>query len=399
MDEKQLKNVLTFVDKVIAQEAVQESDKARQLFASVSAFMEIHKKAEAKLPYHINLIDELHANENAHSRILAKLLQQKTPHNRFELLESFIEYLAEKKPDAFRNIRIEKPEITQETEHIDLWIRDKTCAIVIENKIYHANDQERQLERYIDKTKERGFKDEQIFVIYLSPNHEEPDEQSWGKHRDKFDDRYLNLSFKDDILFWLKEKVLPNVKFKDVFLRSAIEQYIDHLEGIFSLRTINNKTNMELQEFIKQELELNGTPQENIVKLLAKQEEIRKVNDQIDLGIKNAEKTIFRKWQTIISGKYPDYTLVEEEGRRAGLIIPVNDSTSVRVSIGFDNQLFCQIDMDIFEGQTLPEEIKKKTKHLLPRENSSNQIWKYFPRYDYDRVFDCLQEVLQILTT
>jgi hypothetical protein len=398
MNEKQIKDVLTFVNKVIEQEAVQESDNARQLFAFVSAFMEIHKKAEAKLPYHINLIDELHANENAHSRILAKLLQQNTPHNRFELLESFIEYLTEKKSGAFRNIRIEKPEITQETERIDLWIRDKTCAIIIENNIFYANDQERQLERYIDKKKERGFKDEQIFVIYLSPNHEEPDEQSWGKHKDKFDDRYLNLSFKDDILFWLKEKVLPNVKFKDVFLRSAIEQYIDHLEGIFSLRTINNKTNMELQEFIKQELELNGTPQENIVKLLTKQEEIRKVNDQINLGIKNAEKVIFREWQTIISGKYPDYTSIEEEGVRAGLIVPVGDSTSVRVSISFDGQLYCQIDMDIFEGQTLPEEIKKKAKPLLPSENRNNQIWKYFPRYDYDRVFECLQEVLSVLS-
>jgi hypothetical protein len=155
---------------------------------------------------------------------------------------------------------------------------------------------------------------------------------------------------------------------------------------------------MELQEFIKQELGLNGTPQENIAKLLAKREEIRKVNDQIDLAIKDAEKVIFKEWQTIIFTKYPDYTLVEEEGARAGLIVPVNDSTSVRVSIGFDSQLFCQIDMDIFEGQNLPEEIKKKTKHLLPRENSNNQIWKYFPRYEYNRVFDCLQEVLSVLT-
>ena len=34
----------------------------------------IKEKEHQKLPYHFNLIDELHANENAHTRILLKLL-------------------------------------------------------------------------------------------------------------------------------------------------------------------------------------------------------------------------------------------------------------------------------------------------------------------------------------
>ncbi|MCL1867602.1 MAG: PD-(D/E)XK nuclease family protein [Paludibacter sp.] len=392
------KNTLDFINKAI----LQEQGEYRYLFAFLRQYEELHKKTKAKLPYHINVIDELHANENAHSRILVKLLQQKTPHSRFDILESFIEYLIEQKSALFSNIKIEKPTITQETERIDLWIRDKTYALIIENKIHYAGDQERQLERYIDKTKENGFRNEQIFVVYLSPRREEPDAQSWGKYKDEFQKRYLNLSFNHDIILWLKEKVLPDVKLKDVFLRSAIEQYIDHLEGIFSIRTINNKMNMELQEFIKQELGLNGTPIENIAKLLAKQEEINRVNDQIQLLIneitKEADKSFFRERQKEMSVWFPDYQSVYEEGTRAGLVVPVDNKTSVRVSISFDSKLYCQIDMDIFDNQTLPESVEEKTKHLLPLKNNNNQIWKYFDRYDYDGVFRCFHEVVKILT-
>ncbi|MDR1182803.1 MAG: hypothetical protein LBL13_12575 [Bacteroidales bacterium] len=154
---------------------------------------------------------------------------------------------------------------------------------------------------------------------------------------------------------------------------------------------------MELQEFIKNELELNGTPQENFAKLMAKQDEINRVNNQIDLLKTETEKEIFQNWQKLISQKYPAYESVYEEGLRVGLIVPVRDATSVRVSICSDSQLYCQIDMDTFKGQNLPEEVIEITRHLLPRKNNINQIWKYFDRYDYDGVFECLKKVLTVL--
>ena len=393
-----IKNTLDFVNKAMNQ----EQEEYKSLFAFFRQYMALHQKEDERLPYHINVIDELHANENAHSRILAKLLQQKTPQNRFEILESFLEYLTEQKSASFYNLKIENPIITQETERIDLWVRDDTYAIIIENKIHYASDQERQLERYIEKTLENGFCNERIFVVYLSPRYEEPDIQSWGKYKKEFQERYLNLSFNKDILFWLKEKVLPNIKLKDVFLRSAIEQYIDHLEGIFDLRTINNKRKMELRDFIKQELGLNGTPAENIAKLLTKQEEINKVSNQIGLLInemqKESDTPFFREWQKELSVRFPDLQSVYEESIRMGFIVPIDNSTSVRVSISFDDQLYCQIDMDIFDNQNLPDSIREKTKYLLPRKNSNKQFWKYFDRYDYDGVFKCFKEVMKVLT-
>ena len=80
-------------------------------------------KTRRSLPYNINVIDELHANENAHSRILCKLLQFRDIEGRYRILESFIQYLAQSVP-SFGKIKIERPLITQEEKRIDLWIRD-----------------------------------------------------------------------------------------------------------------------------------------------------------------------------------------------------------------------------------------------------------------------------------
>ena len=41
-------------------------------------FQNTYKCEENLLPYHFNVIDELHANENAHSRILQKILQKRS---------------------------------------------------------------------------------------------------------------------------------------------------------------------------------------------------------------------------------------------------------------------------------------------------------------------------------
>ena len=108
-------------------------------------------------PFHINVIDELHINENGHSRILCKLLQYRTKRGNYELLESFLSFVGEKymrdeKEIPLEKIKIENPIITQELERIDLWVREKgKYAIIFENKVCGASDQEAQIFRYIPK--------------------------------------------------------------------------------------------------------------------------------------------------------------------------------------------------------------------------------------------------------
>ncbi|MFK8289499.1 PD-(D/E)XK nuclease family protein [Capnocytophaga canimorsus] len=258
-----------------------------KLFSEVNDFcdsiFEKIKEEEAKLPYHINIIDLLRAGENAHSRILGRLLEQKNGEN-YEILNSFLSLLAERNSN-FSNLNVQEPTISCEKGRIDILIKDKNYAIIFENKIHNAIDQDRQIERYIDKVKGLGYKELQIYVLYLSADgRKKPTDESLGKYKntDLKDKRYIQLNFRYDILSWLKGKVLPDVRIKDVHLISAIEQYIDHLEGFFNLRTIQGPMSEELKKEILKELHIGGEPTDNnFTELNKKIDKLDKVRNQL----------------------------------------------------------------------------------------------------------------------
>ena len=230
------------------------SDIVKEYKELLDSFQVLLERERLILPYHINVIDELHINENAHSRILLKLLQYKNRDGEYEILKSLIEYII-KKPryDQFARIYLREPVITQEKSRIDLWIRDESTgySIIFENKVYNAKDQETQLSRYIEITRDIGFKEENIFIIYLSSFGQEPEDYSWGNYKSTFENRYINLSFKNDIHTWLKEEVLLKVHPTDIYLISALNQYIDYLEGYFQLRKIDDKMNKKYKNCIR----------------------------------------------------------------------------------------------------------------------------------------------------
>ena len=150
----------------------------KKLLDFSNSFQNALKRERLNLPYHINVIDELHINENAHSRILLKLLQYRNNNGEYEFLNSLIEYIVKKTSyDQFKRIHFKEPIITQEESRIDLWIRDSSTeySIIFENKVYNAKDQDAQLSRYIEKTRNKGFKEQNIFIIYLSSSGQEPD--------------------------------------------------------------------------------------------------------------------------------------------------------------------------------------------------------------------------------
>lgn len=285
-DFKEINYAINFINKLIDE----IKSNTQKLIIFIDEFNQIYSVEYSKLPYHINLIDELRANENAHSRIFEKLLRyQDAATKKYEILENFLTFIIEKYriKEDFRKIIIQKPFINQELRRIDLWIRDTDYTIIFENKIQWAKDQLSQLERYINTAKQNNYEDEQIYVLYLAPTYEkEPEKQSWGVYYDKdiYKKRYLNLSFKDDIIPWLKENLLSNIQTNNIYLTSAIEQYIDHLEGKFNLRTINNKMNMVLQDFIKEKLGIKDLEPELAFKALDnKIKEVENVLSQLDV--------------------------------------------------------------------------------------------------------------------
>lgn len=369
------------------------------LIKLLNEFNKEYTRLKQSLPYHLNVIDELHINENAHSRILCKLLQYQSESGKFEFLESLLNYIVKNKSvESFSKIEIKSPKITQEIERIDLWVKDEDYAIIFENKVYDATDQEAQIARYINKTRDCDYKDEKIYVIYMPSTGEcEASEQTWIDKTDSqnpkdlkevFQERYVKLSFRDDILKWLKEHVLPNIKHKDLYLLNAILQYIDYLEGLFDKRTINKKMNMELKNYLEKVLGFeNTTSEEDKIKIIdAKEAEIQKLLSHMSEVKASVSKQIQERelnlWKTEdIRNKIEEIAKVvcvsdELKGQNLKNDINYNEETSdfwIRfykegweLSIVFEKKL---IDHTVFIYIGIPSE-----------ENTEEKYWKGTPK-------------------
>ncbi len=359
------------------------------------------EKEEEKLPYHINVIDELHINENAHSRVLTKLLQYKKREKEYVILQSLLDNIVEKSSD-FKRIKIAKPTITQEKERIDLWICDEDYAIIFENKIYNAADQDAQICRYIERTKEKKYKEEQIFVIYLSRDGKEPDDQSWGSYKESFKSRYVNLSFRYDILPWLKNDVLPNIHQNDVYLFSALLQYIFFLEGDKMFRTggIYKNMNMKLNKMIEEHyLHQNASIESKIAELLKDEKNVSEVIKQMDILKKEYFNTLYKEWSNKIKEEFnlePELFLGNKEWaiikvRVNGFEITLSGGTKDTI----DELFYCGMSVTAEDKEYLKEKLG------LQEENSKADdisIFNSFSLSDYEdgykKVFDFFNNLI-----
>ena len=242
--------------------------------------------------YNANIITELHANENAHSRILRMFLQYDDGKKEYPILGKFLDI--PKVKQVFGNKEFKSPVFTNERERIDVLIEEPdSFAIIIENKINGAQDQDTQLERYIESVKRHGISYDNIYAIYLTDNGEKiVDECSLTKKAKKKLNyngsadmgRFIPLNYRYDILPWLEKEVLPNCAYKEELLISALKQYIDYLKKIFWIIE-NEEQKILIMEKLKEELGINNkdiadayicfNTIENLYKLQNKVEEIR----------------------------------------------------------------------------------------------------------------------------
>lgn len=156
-----------------------------------------------------------------HSRFLAALLDyQESEGAKKEFVADLIDHLGINAFDV-QNVSVET-----EVNNIDILIKnDQRQAVVIENKI-HAGDQERQLERYWTTLRKQGMQN--IFLVYLTLNGDEPSENSIGDLKDqegfKPSSHLWNISYKHALPPWLKacQQKACNIP----FLRESIAQYL-----------------------------------------------------------------------------------------------------------------------------------------------------------------------------
>lgn len=334
-----------------------------------TGFMKVYNNEKSKLPYHINILDLIWANENAHSRIFGELLNQNTG-GKFELLDSFTQYVAEINSNF--NLSLATPIITTEKDRIDLLVLDRNFALIIENKIHGAVDQGSQLARYITRVKKKGYPENQIYVIYLTRDgSKQIEDQSWKfengiDYKDSFVHRFCQVSFRENILPWLKIHVLPNCRIKDIYLKSTIEQYIDYLEGMFNSRKINKMMNTELENHIIKVLDLKSTPELNYSKLNQKINELSKVRDQLYNLKQITEQECWNKWIKDLMIDFPSLEIIDQMDDelypKVGVIVEQNEMSfrilieSNRESIYYGIERFSeyQIPSEDFKSLIMP---------------------------------------------
>lgn len=213
----------------------------------VEKFNELYKKNEQNRPYNMNILDELHANENAHTRILIKLLSF-SENGEYPIFKKFISVLNKELENGFQISEFDKPLIKGQYADIDAYIykEDKSISIIIENKIQWAKDQDKQLERYIKSSEYHGVEKENIYAVYLTDDGRkkisdysltDDAKKALGMDEAKeINGRFIELNYKNHLLPFLKD-ILTYLDFsKEIYLKSAIVQYIDYLEGRFGLR-------------------------------------------------------------------------------------------------------------------------------------------------------------------
>ena len=267
-------------------------------------FAKLKESNEQKRSYSMNIIDELHANENAHTRILIKLLSF-VANNGFPIFEKFLSLLNEQLDENFKIKTFNKPKFEGQFGYIDAYIynEEKTQAIIIENKIDWASDQNKQIERYIEVAKAHKIPEANIYVVYLTDDGRKkvsahsltPTARKWlgmeessnEADASKTNGRYIEMNYKEHILPLLKD-VLSYLDFsKEIYLKSAIVQYIDYLDGRFGLRERDKNYLDSMISGLRKILKIED---ENIKTIRQKEEvfnEINEFRERLQTTIKN----------------------------------------------------------------------------------------------------------------
>ncbi len=384
-----------------------ELDKTLSLIDNFSN--ECDKEIE-KLPYRFNLLSRLKPNENAHSFLLKQLFSYQKG-NDYKPLKSFLHFLVETEKGKFEFDcdKIVNPIITAEKHRVDILITEKNkYAIIIENKIHYAVEQENQIERYIEKCKNIGFKESQIYVLYLTRIGGEPTQFSLNKSREVFskEKRYLPISFDKHIYTWL-ERYGEEIDEKEIIYKSAVIQYLSYLEELLQKHNSYIEMNKQLNTFLSNQLGLQN--KSALERLSIINEEINKISTlQSQLqNLKNENKVFFLKeWKEQLEKDFPNLVKVEDfesntNFLKIGVLLSYKNS-NFSVLIEQEGENF-NVGFSIHQSNELKnEEVKSFLTPIIIRNSLIETYWWYgvktFSNYTivYSELKNLIEEVQKI---
>ena len=213
------------------------------------------------LDNNINFLSIVPMNEDNHTDILAEILRFRL-NGKQAFIKSFLKC-------AFSDsVFDDEWDISTQNNFIDCLLESKPNAIIIENKVRGAADQNNQIQSYIDHLLKNEYKIENIFVIYLTAFGGSPNQASLPEKQRKElteNGRYAEINYYNDILPWLEKDVLPQCPYREQSLISSLQLYIDCLKRMFGIdvrqqtiakkmQTVLEKNGLKEYKTIKQKL-------------------------------------------------------------------------------------------------------------------------------------------------
>jgi hypothetical protein len=194
---------------IIQNEPVVIHEPFRVLLSAVSQIIEAHhiRRNVTDWPF-----ENFWGNpyEPRHSKLLGYFLNPEAKHGCGPyLLQSFLMIVADCFPQAGHGFPPKGCRVKAEYEYIDLCI-ESGCgspkfAVIIENKINWARDQKNQLKRYVDHVHQRGFKCEEIYVLYLPLTGDKDPDPADRACIENLRANYNKITFGSHIMKWLNE--------------------------------------------------------------------------------------------------------------------------------------------------------------------------------------------------
>lgn len=379
-------------------------------------YLKAKAEHESKQCFNLNLIDELHANENAHTRILLKMLSYELGGKKI-ILEEFINKINEHISDSEMQINFSgKSQIYGQYYSLDGYIKSSDgWAIIIENKINGAVDQQKQIDRYIETVKNEGITTDKIYVIYLTYDGTKKvwegsftkDGNVLGYIDDNETGRFVELNYRDDILPLLREISLPD---EESILKSAIMQYIDYLEGQFGIRKSEKEYNKAMNDSLRKILNLFGTDAEQYEQIKSLQWELwnrldalkyeiysNEPNQLKDFLCQNLDSTSpfdsFEFWDRVVFSRAYSIPLSEEKDKYFAIDIGIN----------LDKDFSFNVHVVIKSGSWVDEETFRKClnerKSLLNYLENNTEFNNYGQSYEmtgtYSNISDLQEKIIK----
>ena len=186
-----------------------------------------------------NVFSEFKMKENDHTKLLLSIWRYTDTKKQYIVLHSFLSRFTKGSihiNNRSKNLKILFSPKYGKDSFIDgliLWENSgKKTAVIIENKIFNAPDRQNQIRKYITHVKNcEKVSLENIWLFYITGDGgKEIENRSYNPDEEQAEtnigNRFIQITFKEDILNWLKEDILLPHIYPET-LTTACRNYVD----------------------------------------------------------------------------------------------------------------------------------------------------------------------------